>query len=227
MQLFKLLPYDVRNLLHYTMVKARHINLNLDVESRLNLDKLDSYSFGEGSRITKTSIEPYFRMGRYSYISGPAIINSERNYPTTIGNFCSLGGCRIITRNHPITYPSTQPVRFNFREEEAATMSKNGGVSVGHDVWIGHGATILSGVTIGNGAIIAAGAVVTKSVEPYSIVGGIPASKIKERFNQEQQNEMESIKWWEWSRAKLEKNKPFFSTDLSTYHGPLFDLILE
>lgn len=49
------------------------------------------------------------------------------------------------------------------------------------DVWIGHGATILKGVRIGKGAIIAAGAVVTKDVEPYTIVGGVPAKFIRGR----------------------------------------------
>jgi len=48
-------------------------------------------------------------------------------------------------------------------------------------VWIGAGAIILRGVTIGEGAVVSAGAVVTKDVEPYTIVGGVPARKIGER----------------------------------------------
>jgi acetyltransferase-like isoleucine patch superfamily enzyme len=47
--------------------------------------------------------------------------------------------------------------------------------------WIGANATILQGVIIGQGAAVAAGAVVTKDVEPYTIVGGIPAKKIGNR----------------------------------------------
>jgi len=50
------------------------------------------------------------------------------------------------------------------------------------DVWIGGGAIILAGITIGQGAVVAAGAVVTKNVEPYTIVGGVPAKRIKERI---------------------------------------------
>jgi acetyltransferase-like isoleucine patch superfamily enzyme len=51
-------------------------------------------------------------------------------------------------------------------------------VVIEDDVWIGHGCVILKGITIGRGAIIAAGAVVTKNVEPYHIVGGVPAKII-------------------------------------------------
>jgi acetyltransferase-like isoleucine patch superfamily enzyme len=58
---------------------------------------------------------------------------------------------------------------------------------IGNDVWIGHGSIILSGVIIGDGAIIAAGSVVTKDVECCSIFAGIPARKIKNRFNSAQE----------------------------------------
>lgn len=54
-------------------------------------------------------------------------------------------------------------------------------IIIGNDVWIGYGAQIMAGVTIGDGAIIGAGAVVTRDIEPYTIVGGVPARLIKER----------------------------------------------
>tara|TARA_R110001592_G_scaffold64137_3_gene196920 strand:- start:2147 stop:2650 length:504 start_codon:yes stop_codon:yes gene_type:complete len=59
-------------------------------------------------------------------------------------------------------------------------------IRIGSDVWVGANVTILKGVNIGNGAIIAAGSVVTKDVEPFTIVAGIPALKIKDRFSSEQ-----------------------------------------
>jgi acetyltransferase-like isoleucine patch superfamily enzyme len=55
------------------------------------------------------------------------------------------------------------------------------GVKIGEDCWIGANAIILDGVTIGNGSVIAAGAVVTKSVDDYSVVAGVPARLIKKR----------------------------------------------
>ncbi len=54
-------------------------------------------------------------------------------------------------------------------------------IHIGHHCWIGTGAIILQGVRIGDGAVVAAGAVVTKDVEPWTIVGGLPAKKIGER----------------------------------------------
>jgi acetyltransferase-like isoleucine patch superfamily enzyme len=54
---------------------------------------------------------------------------------------------------------------------------------IGDDVWVGYGAIIMSGIKIYDGAIIAAGAVVTRDVEAYSIYGGCPAKKIKDRFD--------------------------------------------
>ncbi len=52
-------------------------------------------------------------------------------------------------------------------------------VVIGNHVWIGSNATILPGVTVGEWAVVAAGAVVTKDVEPYTVVGGVPAKFIK------------------------------------------------
>ncbi|HTD99694.1 MAG TPA: acyltransferase [Mucilaginibacter sp.] len=49
------------------------------------------------------------------------------------------------------------------------------------DVWIGRNAVIMPGVRIGTGSIIGAGAVVTKDVEPYCVMGGVPAKLIKKR----------------------------------------------
>jgi acetyltransferase-like isoleucine patch superfamily enzyme len=54
-------------------------------------------------------------------------------------------------------------------------------IAVGDRVWIATRSTVLGGVTIGEGAVVAAGAVVTRDVEPFTIVAGVPARPIGER----------------------------------------------
>ena len=83
-------------------------------------------------------------------------------------------------------------------EQEAVT---KGPIVLEDDVWIGQDSIILSGVTIGRGSVIAAGSVVTKSVEPYSIVGGNPARLIRYRFDDELRLKMMSVNF-----EKLDNN---------------------
>ena len=57
-------------------------------------------------------------------------------------------------------------------------------VSIGSYAWIGTRAMILPGVSVGEAAVVAAGAVVTRHVQPFDVVAGVPAKKIRERaFN--------------------------------------------
>jgi acetyltransferase-like isoleucine patch superfamily enzyme len=58
---------------------------------------------------------------------------------------------------------------------------KSGSVKIEDYVWIASRATILPGITIGQGAVVASCALVTKDVEPYTVVGGVPAKKISNR----------------------------------------------
>ena len=73
-------------------------------------------------------------------------------------------------------------------------------ITVGNDVWIGQGVAIARkpGLTIGSGAVIGAGAVVTKSVEPYAIVAGVPAKPLKYRFEPSIIESLLEARWWDW-----------------------------
>ncbi len=113
-----------------------------------------------------------------------------------IGNYCQFGAdVSFHSRNHPIEYLTTYQNKVLF-DGKLKKLRSDKKITVGHDVWIGHGAIILSGVKIGNGAIIAAGAVVQKDVAPFSIVGGVPAKRIKYRFSEEIINEINKLNWW-------------------------------
>ncbi|QQR81404.1 MAG: acyltransferase [Deltaproteobacteria bacterium] len=57
-----------------------------------------------------------------------------------------------------------------------------GTIYIEDDVWIGSNAVITANLTLSKGTVVAGGAVVTRSTEPYSIVGGVPARKISERL---------------------------------------------
>ena len=74
------------------------------------------------------------------------------------------------------------------------------------DVWIGHNATILPGCKfIGRGAIVGAGAIVTEAVEPYTIVGGVPARALRRRFPTDVIAAIERSRWWEIDKAALRR----------------------
>jgi phosphonate metabolism protein (transferase hexapeptide repeat family) len=118
---------------------------------------------------------------------------------------------RINATNHPTWRASLH--HFTYRandywpdaqmEESFFDWRRQSHVTIGHDVWIGHGATLLPGVTIGNGAAIGAGAVVSKDVAPYTIVGGVPARVIRERFSPQIGARLDALAWWDWSHLAL------------------------
>jgi len=54
-------------------------------------------------------------------------------------------------------------------------------VELKDDVWLGTHVVIMPGVTLGKGAVVGSNAVVTKSVDDYTVVAGIPAKPIKQR----------------------------------------------
>lgn len=76
-------------------------------------------------------------------------------------------------------------------------------VFIGNDVWIGARAMIMEGVTIGDGAVIGAGAVVTKDVEPYVIVGGVPARPLRKRFDESTIGRLLELRWWQYDISRV------------------------
>jgi len=89
--------------------------------------------------------------------------------PVTIGDDVYLGHeVAVLTTSHEMG-PS-------WRRAGDTTAAP---ITIGPGAWVGARATILGGVTVGEGSIVAAGAVVTRSVEPNTLVGGVPAQLIR------------------------------------------------
>ncbi len=124
-----------------------------------------------------------------------------------IGKFCSFApNVKIMLGGeHRTDWCTTYP--FNALMPEFSYIDghpfSKGDITIGNDVWIGSDVTILSGVTIGDGSVIAANACVTQNVEPYTIVGGIPAKPIKKRFCDEEIKRLLRIRWWDWKWEEI------------------------
>jgi len=102
-----------------------------------------------------------------------------------IGNYVLIGpNCQILTAHHKYT-SWEKPISYQWIDTAP--------VKIGDDVWIAANAVILPGVTVGRGAIIGAGAVVTKDVDPFAIVGGVPARLIKYRFDEDTRKKAEAM----------------------------------
>ena len=146
-------------------------------------------------------------IGDYSYL-----MQDCSAWCATIGKFANIAAAvRINATNHPMwratlhhfTYRASYYWPDAEHETDFFAWRRSHRVTIGHDIWIGHGATILPGITVGNGAVIGAGAVVTRDVAPYTIVGGVPAQPIRERFPRALGERLDALAWWDWDHARL------------------------
>jgi acetyltransferase-like isoleucine patch superfamily enzyme len=194
--------------------KKQHLHLEYMAEVK-------DCKFGHYNTIYKFARLRNSELGDYSYVA-----RNSQIYNTTVGKFTCIGpNVSAGMGAHPSEgYVSTHPLFYS-------TLGQAGGLviveknlfdefphtEIGNDVWIGNNTIIKYGIKIGDGAIIGSGAMVTKDVEPYSIVGGVPAKIIKYRFSQEQIEFLQSFKWWDKDLEWLKKNKHLFQ-NISEFH---------
>lgn len=106
------------------------------------------------------------KTGHNVHINRQCLIDARGDL--TIGNNVSISlRSAIITGSHDHRSPNFEFVRTKITIED--------------NVWMGFQSTIVGNVKVGEGAVVCAGAVVTKDVEPWSVVAGVPAKKIGER----------------------------------------------
>lgn len=139
-------------------------------------------------------------LGDFSYISGPrSYVEAAR-----IGKFCSIARQVVIgPGDHDLSAVTTHPFPVSPAHgglaRSVSPQAQKPPTVIGNDVWIGMNAIVMRGVTIGDGAVVAANSVVTHDVEPYTIVGGIPARHLKHRFPPEIAEALQCSRWWDWS----------------------------
>ena len=159
------------------------------------------HSKGKGScirRRTRIDVLPFnrFVIGRDSTIEDFATINNGVG-DVIIGNRTRIGlGCVVIgpvkigddimfAQNIVVSGLNHGYRDINLPPSLQTVETKQ--IIIEDEVWIGANAVITAGVTIGKHSVIAAGSIVTKTVPPYSVVGGNPA-KILRQFNKETNN---------------------------------------
>lgn len=171
---------------------------------------------GEGSFIVESSIGRGTYVGRDCHFSHVAI-----------GRYCSIGkNVSVLVGRHPTKeWVSTHPAFFStekqagftyvserlFDEKVFCNVENKTYVEIGNDVWIGDNVNILGGVCVGDGAILGANALVTKDVNPYSIVAGIPARIIGERFDKEYSEILLNFRWWDKEEEWIKQHAKYFS----------------
>lgn len=208
-------PRYIKQLLKQKKIYSQNKGKNLIVGLECVLNETE---FGKNNFIGNQTFFSNSSIGDYSYIGTKSSI-----FMTKIGKFCSIAsGVKIVLGSHPTHLISLHPT-FYANNKPFETFSDKTyfqeyyEVEIGNDVWIGDDVVIPGGVRIGDGAVIAARAVVTKDVEPYSVVGGVPAKHIKYRFSEDNIELLKEFKWWnkdeEWLRKNFKKfhnEKEFF-----------------
>ena len=126
------------------------------------------------------------KLARGSIIYSGFLVRSPKKIKigkgTVVGYNCELDGRKGLTIGENVNISSdvkfyTLQHDYNSKDFRAVGAP----VIIEDYVWVSARSIILPGITIGKGAVIAAGSVVTKNVEAYSVMGGVPAKKIGER----------------------------------------------
>lgn len=174
-----------------------------------------------GAPARKSQLPGYVSIGRGTYgLDRNSFAGLSPDCPVTVGNYCSVGPDVLVLckTDHRTDRPATYPVRSLLAGGDTnADAVTRGPITIGHDVWIGARAVILSGVTIGNGAVIGAGAVVSRDLEPYSINVGVPAKKVRRRFEPAQISALEAIAWWDWPESKIGDSAEWFEASIDDF----------
>lgn len=190
---------------YYKDLRARHCLIGECVDI-VNSDIGDYVGVAHHASVNNSVLGKRTTVGRYSKIA-----------EADMGAYCSVAwDVTIGALVHPIDRVTCHA--FSYREQFGLAASNKPlprkRTKIGNDVWIGCGAIIIAGVTVGDGAIIGAGSVVTADVEPYSIVVGVPAKRLRYRFDDETIVRLKNLEWWNLPDAVISSNMNLFEHPL-------------
>lgn len=194
-------------------------NLRIYKNAEVKNSRLDDYVLiGDEAIVVKSYLESNSEINRRNWIVGSKIgsytytgLGTSILY-AEIGSFCSISwNVSIGGANHDYNKVTTSRLTRYYSMDTGKPVNNNDDdylepCVIGNDVWIASNVVILRGVKIGNGAVIGASSVVTKDVEPYSIVVGVPARVIKKRFDDNTISVLEKIQWWNWPKDIIRVN---------------------
>ena len=174
--------------------------------------------------VKPTIKNPNIIVGDFTYIADSEFeshvshLYEWNNDKLIIGKFCQIGAVVEFVMNganHQMNAVSTFPFYtlegWDMLPPEKSDMPLKGDTVIGNDVWIGQKAVILPGVHIGDGAIIGANSVVGSDIEPYTIVIGNPAKKLRKRFDDELIDLLLQFKWWDKSINEINDMIPILA----------------
>lgn len=198
---------------------SNSVILNNTIKSQVSIGNesvIKNCLIGNNCAINRRNFVLNSKIGDFVYTGANTYIQTAE-----IGNFCSISwGVSIGGFNHLVNTASSF-VQSRFRSlnrmEKKSVSSKKKYLyknEIGHDVWIAAHAIINRGVKIGNGAVIGAGTVVTKDIEPYSVVVGVPAKETRKRFDENTIKTLEEIQWWYWPKEVIEKYQDLLFSEI-------------
>ena len=168
------IPTRLGCIVRYVVFKSQFASCgkSVNIQSGVTIWDLNNISLGDSVNIMANS---------YIYANDNGKLKIGSNFSANNGVYIGAAFGETVIGDNVCVGPYTDHAHFSVDIPMREQGHIGGKIIIEDDVWIGANCTVLKNVRIGKGSIVAAGCVVTKDVEPYTIVGGVPNKFIKKR----------------------------------------------